>query len=71
MEICNDCKNRSGAMDMWKLCCATRRSMDTRWPPKMRAAEAERLAKAFRHDIDDMRTMAGELRAVWAKEAGR
>jgi len=63
-EMCEDCKRDAGTMNLYRLCCATRRVMNHALATlPLREQYARRTAIQFGHEYDDMRTMAGEIRA--------
>jgi hypothetical protein len=69
MTPCHLCTTRATKTgNLYNLCCATRASLDNGTPAKLRPAQASRLGRSFNHDPDDMATMAGELRHIWANQ---
>ena len=69
-EMCEDCRADAATANMYRLCCATRRVMNHAVQTlPIRQEYAKRIAQNFGHDIMDMRTMAGELRAFWKRGA--
>lgn len=62
--MCEDCKKGVRPQSMYRLCCATRLSMNHALATlPLREQYARRTAIQFGHEYDDMRTMAGEIRA--------